>query len=77
MNLIEALKTGKPLRRPIAKHKGSNGNGWLGSEFILGLITPNYKSVQIPFYPVSYIIDRYDILSEDWEIKNEENQIEH
>lgn len=70
MNLIEALKTKAPaIRRPIAKHVGSGGAGWLSGTLILHVLLhcPSiYTSV-----PDIQLIDVDDLLADDWEIKNE------
>lgn len=71
MNLIEALRTGKPLRRPIAKHMGSEGTGYLGSEYVLGILV---HLAGLGYYAVSpyediIILTAYDIRADDWEVK--------
>ena len=69
MNLIKALKTGKPLRRPIAKHWGSHKNGWLDNEYVRAMLCPG-RSLTYEGYPqTSCTIDIYDALSEDWEVR--------
>lgn len=67
MNIVEALQTGKPIRRPVARHLGSAGNGWLGNEYVLSLLSPNERVVSFLGYDVIYPIVREDILANDWE----------
>lgn len=74
MNLVEALKTGKPLRRPIVKHMGSGGTGYLDSEYAMGLlICGQIRTSYLGDFFVSrpLMISDVDILADDWEIKNE------
>ncbi len=67
MNLVDALKTGRPLARPIAKHKGSNGDGWLASEFLIGELLAQESIFYYTRNPLW--IDRDDLLADDWEVK--------
>jgi hypothetical protein len=69
MNLIEALKTRLPLRRPIAKHCGSGKDGWLDSEYVIFFLVEN-KIRFHHFIDQIDIIDRDDLLADDWEIKS-------
>lgn len=73
MNLVEALRTGKPLRRPISKHKGSSRSGWLGNEFVKSYLTSHNNWQQ--YFGGSYahynLVDDVDLLANDWEIKHE------
>lgn len=71
MNLIEALRTKKPLRRPIAKHMGSHGDGWLGSAWILRTLVNNGTlQYVIGEYPQAAFLSEEDILANDWEVKS-------
>ncbi len=70
LNLIEALKTGKPLRRPIAKHKGSYGDGWLSCEYVKSMLGPHYAPYFGAAQDSNWLII-CDILAEDWEVKGE------
>lgn len=63
MNLIEALKTGKDLRRPIAKHLGSGGDGWLGNQYVRDYLLAK----QDRYYTIW--VDATDLLADDWEIR--------
>lgn len=76
MNIVEALKKNKPLRRPVSKHLGSAGCGWLAREYVFNLlICGQVKSLfvsdialmQSPIEPI--VIDKHDILADDWEVK--------
>lgn len=72
LNLIEALKTRKPLRRPIAKHKGSGDDGWLGSEYVKDLLT-GYKYAGISYDTHSEnLVTSNDLMAEDWEVKEDD-----
>lgn len=64
MNFSEALKTNKPIRRPIAKHMGSHGDGFLDIDYILNLLTCGQLREMRPI-----MIDRNDLLADDWEVK--------
>lgn len=70
MTIIDAIKNSERVRRPIAKHLGSGGNGWISSEYLLSIITPgeNRNNIWAFEFQTSYPIDRYDILADDWEI---------
>lgn len=68
MNIIEALRRNKPLRRPISKHLGSNGDGWLGAEFVINeLLYPNRLALD-QYYDRPVFICRLDLLADDWEV---------
>jgi hypothetical protein len=71
MNLVEALRTGKPLRRPIPRHLGSHGDGWLSSELVIDMLTSHASShvwsLGLP-KPTAWP-NRQDILADDWEVK--------
>jgi hypothetical protein len=58
VNLIEAIKSGRPLRRPIAKHMGSHGTGWLANSYVVQWIEGG--------------MDMEDFLADDWETKDVE-----
>ena len=70
MNLIEALRTGLPLRRPIAKHWGSHKTGWLDSQYVEGLLCP---SPDIFTWPCSgnKILTVSDVMADDWEVRQD------
>lgn len=68
MNLIEALRTGLPLRRPISKHKGSGKTGWLSNQFVRDLLTSNNRWNE---YCDFNLITEQDLLALDWETQNE------
>lgn len=69
MNLIEALKTGRPVRRPIAKHLGSNEDGWLGNRFVIE------ELVSLKAWPLNpperSWVDAHDLMADDWEAQEE------
>lgn len=66
MDLIAALRTGKPVRRPIAKHYGASRSEWLGNDFVRRLLTRNSAwYAEQPFN----LIDETDLMSADWESK--------
>lgn len=60
MNLIEALRQQRNLRRPIARHLGSEGNGWLSWSWVLGMLTEANKTE---------LITPTDVLADDWETR--------
>lgn len=66
MTLVEALKINKPLRRPIAKHLGSAGIGYLDPEFVFHLLVCG-QIRENTIRPV--MVNRDDILADDWEVK--------
>jgi hypothetical protein len=63
---VAALKKNKPIRRPICKHLGSSGDGWLDPEYIFNLLTCGQIREMRPI-----MIDVEDILADDWEVKHE------
>lgn len=72
MNLVEALRTGKNLRRPLAKFLGSNGDGWMGNAFIRTLLLEQGYGLMWPgsaFSRPSYLLNEEDLLADDWEIQ--------
>lgn len=73
MNLIEALKKNKPLRRPISKHKGSGGDGYLAPEYVFSLLICGQvrRTYELPDKIRPILINKIDILADDWEIKDE------
>lgn len=66
MNLIEALRTGKRLRRPLPKHQGTHEGRWMASTFVMEYLTcasawrDHFKS---------NLIDSVDILADDWQVE--------
>lgn len=72
MNIIEALRTEKPLRRPIAKHWGSHGTGWLGNEYIKAILTRTlFEDFWIAQVCSSvHLLTESDIMADDWEVKD-------
>lgn len=64
MNLFEALKQKRNLRRPIPSHLGSNGDGWLGREQVVSHLTGGYT-----LFTTSSLIQEVDLLAEDWEVQ--------
>lgn len=73
MDLIQALRTGLALRRPIAKHTGSNRSGYMGRSFVLELLTDPAGHWRHPSEMSTYrLIDETDLLATDWEVKNEQ-----
>lgn len=76
MTILEALKigleTGRPIRRPLVKFKGSEGNIWfpaqqLKDELLAGpWISGLHKSVT---RRPDHALDESDLFAEDWEVK--------
>lgn len=77
MTIVEALKTGKPLRRPLVKFMGSEGDGYMGHHFIMSyLLHGPYASgltLSVQSKP-SYALDEEDLLADDWEIQPEKEK---
>lgn len=70
MNIIEALRTGWKLRRPIPKHLGSNGNGWLGNNYVRGLlIEPSRRGID--WTEAEAVVNEKDLLADDWEVEEQ------
>ena len=71
MNIIEALKQDLPMRRPLPKFAGSNGDGYLSAHFVKKyLLAGLYLSglhVSVNSRP-SYALDEDDLLANDWEV---------
>lgn len=64
MNMIDAMKTGKPIRRKgCPRHVGSGGDGWICSRWLFGLL--------VEIYRLTGMVKRDDILAEDWEVKHD------
>ncbi len=68
MNLIDALKTGKSVRRPIAKHWGATRSGYLGNEYVKNYLvnrSPDWATLMreqsLP------LITETDLMATDWE----------
>lgn len=72
MNIIEALRTLRPLRRPLVKFTGSNGDGYLGHTFVKDyLLHGPYMSgltLSVQKKP-SYALEEEDLFANDWEIQ--------
>lgn len=60
MNVIEALKQKRNLRRPVPSHMGSNGDGWLDWRYVLAQLSENNRYGGIP---------EGDVMAEDWEVQ--------
>ncbi len=72
MNLIEAIKTGKPIRRDRPKFKGSHGGGWIDSRVILNeLISSGGGVSYFGFQNLrpTWALDKDDFFADDWEVK--------
>lgn len=61
MTILEALETGLFLRRPIPKHLGDTGDGWISPNFIKNTFIENNP-----------LIDFDDFIAKDWEVKDKE-----
>lgn len=61
MNIIEALRQKRNLRRPLPKHMGSNGDGWLAHEYVMAQLTENNRYV---------CMSESDFMAEDWEVQS-------
>lgn len=74
MNIIEALKSGRPMRRDLPKFSGSDGKGWMSNQFIkMSLLAGPYMSglhLSVNVKP-SYALDEEDLLADDWTIQND------
>lgn len=68
MNLVEALRTGKSLRRPVARHVGSCRTGWLDNGYVRAYLT---QENQWANYRDFALIKEEDLLADDWEVKSE------
>jgi hypothetical protein len=65
LTLVEALKKNKPLRRPIPKHMGRAEVGYLEPEYVYNLLIVGQIRNTRPV-----IINKEDILADDWEVKD-------
>ncbi len=66
MNLVETLRTGKPkIRRPIARHLGSGGDGWVSSEYVKHLLL---SYINAPCEDAACMPAQEDLLADDWEV---------
>lgn len=74
MNIIEALQSERPLRRPLVKFMGSEGDVWIGHNFMKKfLLAGPYISgshLSVTVRP-SYALDESDLLANDWEIQTD------
>ncbi len=67
MTLVEALKSGHAIRRPIARHMGSHGDGWINPKFYISLLCGSHSINMISLvWP-----QPEDVLADDWEVKLE------
>jgi len=71
MNLVDALRSGMPVRRPISKHWGSNRLGYLSNTFVIDYLCGNLDRKQLLGAYSIELINVTDLLSDDWEIKGE------
>lgn len=66
MNFFEAYhkakRENKPLRRPVARHTGSDGEGWISLEFIMA------------HFNGGSVLTEDDFVEEDWEVRDEEKK---
>jgi hypothetical protein len=78
VTIVDALRLQKPLRRPISKHLGSAGCGWLDPEYIFNLLicgqvpslfVDDWVLMKSPIRPI--LVNREDILADDWQVKDE------
>lgn len=72
MNIVDALRTGKPMRRGNNKHRGSSRTGWLGHDWVMGqLLHASQPHVWHGFLPQADmpVILELDLMANDWEIK--------
>lgn len=71
MNLIEALRTGKNLRRPVLKHTGATRTGYLGNSFMVNLLTGEPATRNFMVDISNPLITQTDLLADDWEVQAE------
>lgn len=74
MSIVEALRIALPkglsIRRPIAKHWGSNRSGWLASHWVMDLMANTETgSIFGRDHMWRTLINERDILADDWEVK--------
>lgn len=69
MNLIEALRAGKYVRRPIAKHTGSTRTGWLCRDYVKDLLT-SMDGWRVSPRHGQALINSVDLMADDWEANN-------
>lgn len=75
MNLVEALRTGLPLRRPISRHMNQGRTGWLGSQYVLLYLTSTSSATLFPPGTTVQLINEDDILANDWVVKEDDDII--
>ncbi len=61
MNIVEALRQKRNLRRPIAKHLGTGDHGWISWKYILEALSGQFHT--------SVIVEE-DVLADDWEVQS-------
>lgn len=76
MNLIEALRTNKPLRRPIPKFIGPvnfiKGDGrWIDPNMIWSQFLSPGSDYQSYFGNPSWWLSKEDVLADDWEVRHD------
>lgn len=71
MNLIDALRTGKPLRLPLAKHKGLTRSEYLGREYVIQYLVSASSATIFPELHTNCLINEFDLMSDEWEVKND------
>lgn len=64
MTFLEAVKKSQIVRRPILKHLGSNGNGWIDARYAFD----QGRGMQPPFQ-IIYLLEWNDLIATDWEAK--------
>lgn len=63
MNLIEALKTGLPLRRPTDKFWEGCRTGYLDCEFVKALLLGDTKWAH-------FTLSASDLIADDWQVQS-------
>lgn len=74
MTIVEALKKNKPLRRPISKHMGKTGDGYMDPVYVYHLLIcgqiPSMRYLDyIPATIRPVRINKVDLLADDWMVK--------
>lgn len=71
MNLVEALRTGKFLKR---KNWSGDNEGWYAPDIIMGVLT-RYDSLFGSYKRTSWLPSEEDLLANDWQVKEESGAV--
>lgn len=68
MTFIEAAKKSPHVRRPIAKHLGCHGDGWIDARVAF---EQGRNQIASYYTPITWLLTWDDLMAKDWQAKHD------